>query len=654
MVAASYSLTHRDVPRDVPNNLAWRIAVREWAMQSRQNQQALRYWCSQDVRLFILGFCWLIEPREDRKRGKHSDKIIPFILWPHQEPALDLLLEHIGLDDIGFDKSRGEGASWLVLMVFLWLWLYKPTQFLGLVSRNELAVDNPDDPDSLMTKLDWALSQLPGWMVPRHDRNTSKHTLFNLQNGSSIVGYSATGDVARGGRKTAFLMDEIASFAAGEDQAAMNSTQHVTNCRILISTPKGPFGVFYEAMRGMSDMVKISLRWQSNPTKNAGMYRIQQGRVYLSDWEYWRERCGNKALSEHEVKRLAYNVADETDNNPFRYRFMLKGPYVREGKERSPWYDTQCRRPGATPRGIAQELDLDYSGANAMFFDIGVLTGLQDTTCWPAPHVGDLLFVEHPEDLSLRWSQRPGGSLLVWCPIIPGAGPPKDRDYVIGADIGSGLSGTSTSNSVLSAIDLATAEQVAEFASPAIQPEKLAWYAYALSHWFTGPGGCAMIVPEVNGTWGVAFVKFLQSLGFGKIYRRDAAVLDKSSKKASKIGFYADKTTKPLLLQELNYALGAGELKARSRITLEEAKSYILGPDGVPVHIDSMTSEDPSGAKGNHGDRVTALALAWRGRRDSAIVRSAKPKEPQLNAYSIGGRATARRRAEQESSRFVW
>ena len=24
------------------------------------------------------------------------------------------------------------------------------------------------------------------------------------------------------------------------------------------------------------------------------------------------------------------------------------------------WYDVQCRRPGATPKGIAQELDVEY------------------------------------------------------------------------------------------------------------------------------------------------------------------------------------------------------------------------------------------------------------------------------------------------------
>ena len=73
-------LCHLDVPRDYANNVAWRLAVREWAMQHPEHQQALRYWCAQDVRLFILGFCWLIEPREDKSKGKNASKVIPFIL----------------------------------------------------------------------------------------------------------------------------------------------------------------------------------------------------------------------------------------------------------------------------------------------------------------------------------------------------------------------------------------------------------------------------------------------------------------------------------------------------------------------------------------------------------------------------------------------
>ena len=84
-----HDLTHLDVPRDYANNLAWRIAIREWAMDDTERQQALCYWCSKDFRLFLNGFCWLFEPRENVGA---PDKIIPFIAWEHQDACLDTLL----------------------------------------------------------------------------------------------------------------------------------------------------------------------------------------------------------------------------------------------------------------------------------------------------------------------------------------------------------------------------------------------------------------------------------------------------------------------------------------------------------------------------------------------------------------------------------
>ena len=71
-----HDLTHLDVPRDYANNLAWRIAIREWAMDDTERQQALCYWCSKDFRLFLNGE--LLEPRD--VGGEHSPQITPVLV----------------------------------------------------------------------------------------------------------------------------------------------------------------------------------------------------------------------------------------------------------------------------------------------------------------------------------------------------------------------------------------------------------------------------------------------------------------------------------------------------------------------------------------------------------------------------------------------
>jgi len=48
-------------------------------------------------------------------------------------------------------------------------------------------------------------------------------------------------------------------------------------------------------------------------------------------------------------------------------------------------------------------------------------------------------------------------------------------------------------------------------------------------------------------------------------------------------------------------------------MALAECLSYIYTQGGSVVHSGSLNKEDPSGANANHGDRVIADALSWRG-----------------------------------------
>jgi hypothetical protein len=91
-------------------------------------------------------------------------------------------------------------------------------------------------------------------------------------------------------------------------------------------------------------------------------------------------------------------------------------------------------------------------------------------------------------------------------------------------------------------------------------------------------------------------------------------------------------------------------------MTLEEAKHYILDDNGVPTHIDSMTADDPSGAKGNHGDRVIGSALSWRGTREFGTV-GGRTDKPRFDSNTFGGRFErwkTEQAAAQTSTKYVW
>ena len=90
---------------------------------------------------------------------------VPFLPWVHQIPVVNAILEALGKRDVRLVKSRAQGASWLVILIFTWCWLFMRGFIGNFVSKDEDAVDKRNSMNSLLPKIDWLLAQLPKWMV---------------------------------------------------------------------------------------------------------------------------------------------------------------------------------------------------------------------------------------------------------------------------------------------------------------------------------------------------------------------------------------------------------------------------------------------------------------------------------------------------------
>ena len=581
------------VPKNVWRNLAFRKMLREEAANDTTVQEDLWNMCRRDTLFWINSFCWLFEPRP-------RPLVIPFVTWPNQDPAIAELESALGHRDVGIEKSRGEGASWICLMVLLKYWIFGDPidsdiqRFaFGLVSRTEEAVDDPDDPDSLMWKLDFQLRKLPNWMVPKLERKTQKHLLKNRETESTIVGYSAVGDVASGGRKTAFLMDEMAKFKIGNDYAAMSSTQYVTDCRFVVSTFKGNHGYYYDAMRGPeSSMKKVILDWKDNPTRNRGLYTINRGHVKPLSQEInpVPDGYGKKSRKIIEIIR----------NRGFQI----------ESKIRSPWYDEQCVRTGATPASIAEELDRDPERSGSPFFDPNVLQRLRGK-CTEPHSVGNLDYVKISY-LPDRFIENPRGDWRLWTEILATGRPGNGEDYVMGIDVAAGGGGALSSNSCIS-VSTVKGNKVAEFASPRVLPQDLARMAYAAGSWFKGPGGPAFLVFESNGSTGAQFAREIIDLDYPRLYldKMETTLVQKHTLKP---GFHNQAGNRGILYGGYRQALADGFFLNPSATALEECKYYEHTQGGGIEHTSAANAkQDNSGAGHNHGDRATADALCWWG-----------------------------------------
>ena len=424
---------NKDIPRDLKRNLEWRSYVLGRVRHAKDDErndviETITHMCKMDPIFYMLTFSWTYDPRI------HGAKDVPFIPYPFQEEAIRRMVEYLGEQDMLIEKSRDMGASWICLALFEWAWHFWPLQSFLMVSRNEDYVDKAGDMKALMPKVDFIHDRLPEWLTPRIDRR--KLHMENLDNGSLINGESTTGDVARGDRRTAILLDEFASVE--RDFEAYKSTQHATNSRIFNSTPKGTHNAFYSA-KCNDNIEKLRFHWSMHPDKAKGLYTDERGRL------------------------------------------------------RSPWYDNECAR-ASHPMEIAQELDIDYHTSEAQFFDDAMIEGLLPLTRDPLVR-GDLDI--NPEVWTPKeWVPSEKGRILLWTPLMGGTLPsPPETRYVAGVDV---ATGTGATPSVISIARLDTGEKVCEVADGSMHPDRWAQFCVALCRWFhgallsweiNGPGG---------------------------------------------------------------------------------------------------------------------------------------------------------------------
>tara|TARA_R100001086_G_C11848217_1_gene261046 strand:- start:31821 stop:33476 length:1656 start_codon:yes stop_codon:yes gene_type:complete len=219
---------------------------------------------------FIETFCWTYDPRS-------KDKNLPVVLYDFQKDAIRYLVEHIDHGkDFLIEKSRDMGATWLVVYVFIWYWLFREGTNLLMGSYKEKLVDDGANQDAIFGKIEYALRNMPKWILPRRF-NLSKHRtklkLLNPENNNIISGDTMNSEFGRGARKTAIFYDELGFWDTAKE--SWDAGGDTSPCRIANSTPKGRN--FYWKLR-TSGMDVISLLWKLHPLKDKQWYEFEKSR----------------------------------------------------------------------------------------------------------------------------------------------------------------------------------------------------------------------------------------------------------------------------------------------------------------------------------------------------------------------------------------
>lgn len=561
---------HWLVPSEPFANMEFRQKIAEVGGRGRTEAVAIRRMCREDPLFFINAFCWTFNPMW---HPDHPEQ--PFITYPAQDRLVRELYstlrsspDKFRIRDRTILKSRETGVSWLVLLILLQRWLFFKGQTFLLISRNEGLVDDAKNLDALMPKLDFVLERVPPWMRPTMgigDRSNLR--MHNPITGSIFNGTSTTGDIGRGGRRTVLVPDEFAFFDRRDSYRALKATQGAALCRWFLSTPNGVGNAFYDVVHDTGIPV-LTIGWEDIPFKAAGRYRSTDGKLEIVDKDY--------------------DFGDEY-------------PFVLDGKDRSPWWDAEERR---TPIAslMAQEHGRSFLGSGDPFFSAKEREKIARTVRPP--------FWRGTISTDGRLVSKDNGLLDFWISITGDDEhfAPRDRKYVIGADVSTG---SGASNSCLEVFDCRTNEKVAEYADPHADPPQLANVAARLGHLFCDwTGDPAQVIFESNGP-GYNFGKQLEREGYPNMFHADRGEGDRRGQP----GLHVNPQVKQNLLREYAVSIGRGDLIERSQAALDEHKDFQYIEGGQIAHIKSVSGEDHSGARMNHGDRVTGNALANHARR---------------------------------------
>jgi hypothetical protein len=563
----------------------------ELAEEDEQMRRDLFTACSQSILFFTNAFVFTLRVFESDTDGslkQAEHKHIPMVTWEVQDKHLLRVEQAIDNgEELLTDKSRDMSATWNHIVAYVHRLLFRDSESHLMLSRKEDAVDILDgqpkqypygplaDPGTLFGKIDYVLSRLPEWMVPRLNRK--KLHLVNLDNGTRVDGESANATAGSSDRRTSIFLDEMAKMKEGE--AIKRSTKDVTACRLVCSTPNGA-GTAYSKWRLSGTITVFILPWWEHPEKGLNRY-----------------------VSQDELGRW---------------------------KIRSPWYDHEC--DVRSPKEVSIEIDMDHIGSGSTFFEPVIIeehrllyaktTNRTLTINWKKS-VADSRIPDLISKRELASIHRSGhGPLRVWCNLVRGR-PDQSFTYNLGIDISKGQG---ASNATISIACNETREKIAEWADANTPPYELARIATAVAVWVGGKNRLPLIIWENNGDPGFDFGRQLvHTYHYPSIYfdRVEGTVAQKRGKR---YGWRSSPEKKATALGLLRRAYAHGGYINHSDEALTEALSYIHY-EGGGIGPAELVEESDSARK-CHGDRVIADMLNVLGFGDAPVNHASKPTAP--------------------------
>lgn len=410
---------------------------------------------SSDPCFFFDSAVWTYDPRAPKAE-------LPFVLWPFQRGTVRWMQECI-LDGRDFlvDKSRDMGATWMVLGLLLFNWLFNENFNALIGSWKEEYVDRRGDKNTHFERLRFMIRRLPMRLrqiaLIDHGYTPSKHALYmrlvNPKNGSQVTGESTNPNFGRSARFNFVWLDEMARIDDALQREIWLGLADQTPCRAATSTPRGRANHFAK-LRFSGGIAVRSLRWVLHPHKAAGLY------------------CNDEDGVRHDLDPTA-DVGEQEN---------LTGAHNGHAL-RSPWWDNEDKRRKANPAEMAQEVNMDYLASGEPVFNPQWSIRHARAVEVPRWRLHPIVTWSEGGKPALRWENRgEDGEFWVWQ-----GKPRRESMYCIGVDVAEGL---------------ADEESDADYHAVIVWDVKKAQVAACLRTRNLDPRDLAVVIADLTRRWG--------------------------------------------------------------------------------------------------------------------------------------------------------
>jgi hypothetical protein len=270
-----------------------------------------------------------------------------------------------------------------------------------------------------------------------------------------------------------------------------------------------------------------------------------------------------------------------------------------DGHLRSAWYDKKCAELEWDKSKIAEELDGDFAGSGNPVFEHHRLIEVVEKHARTPLHEGMLMFDEstgYPRE----FLDEKNGPMRLWINLDTYGQVDPSREFKIGVDVSKG---SGFSNDAVCVWDKGTQEKVAQYVDCEYGDYKLAEFAVSVARLFNN----AELIWELDG--GFTFYKRVEDLNYHRFYMKRSKPEEIGEGKATNVpGFKVTPQSQEQMIKQYVHAMYAGRALNRDEFSIMDCANYKYSDTGGIVHQQSVRKGK---ARKNHGDVVTADALAW-------------------------------------------